>query len=175
MNLPVECERGLVLRLVSDVELEKWFGNPFKYLIESWDNRGAALVGAANETIGSFATRHMIEDLRIGYDVVMDMEIASGVCHGRRPSAEDGMWDVLDTVLTLRAIGLEERFIKQLFYKEYYHRAEVRQHEHDGRRKAYMETICAMADVASSEHREHERALEELVNAEVHDRCIDGA
>jgi hypothetical protein len=170
MNLPVTADRGLVLRLISDVEQEKWFSNPFRYLIDKWDERGAALVGAACETLEVLVTKQTIEDLRIGYDVVMDMEIAAGVGHGRKPCAEDGMWEMLDTVLTLRTIGLEERFLKELFYKQFYHFQQEYEHAAEPKLSALTATICAMADVAESEYCEHDRKIEELLNAEVHDQ-----
>lgn len=169
MNLPYQTDRALVLRLIGDVEQEKWFSNPFRYLIQNWEKRGEALVNAACETIGAIATRHSVDDLRIAYDVVMDMRIASGVGHGERPTADDGMWEIIDTVLTLLTIGLGERFIKELFYKQLNYAQELHGFSPEKKRMALAATVCSIADIAEAEYREHDRKIEELINAEVKD------
>ena len=114
-------KRDVILRLMDDCHQDKWYGNPFQYLLDNWATNkvggrsGAALVEAANETYDGTLTKAEVEDLAVAHDCWVNIHsIAVMDRHTDIPMDREDFLSLAKAVEAILAIGAGAGRAKEL-------------------------------------------------------------
>jgi hypothetical protein len=163
----------VLLRLMNDVEQDKVFSNPFRYLLENWTQelgldeecpiapfevkgRGQQFLDAANETYLGYVTEGHIGDLAMVYDLWSEMSSLATFPLATRSERKEKFLEFAEPLMTILAIGVPEKQLQELFWSLY--------EEH-----GYPKVVSRLAELASESEDEHEQKLRELDEARLNE------
>jgi len=145
-----ETMNKIARRIVSDVEREGCYGNPFRYLLKQWGDRGQLLAEAAGESYGIKLYKMQIVSFAEAWDIWI----------GSRPDDPEIklidnlvlLYGAVDDMLTA---GMPAVKIKDAFFKHY---SVARYVERLTERQSYLSAFLTLqydADELKTTHDQH--------------------
>lgn len=155
--------RKLLERLMIEVPQEKYYGNPFKFILENWDGRGKELVRRF-EHEQDIHPKEAVEPAKIAHDIWVNMMVST--CPGRHSEIVKNIEDfhfILKAVTRMYAMSVSERQIKDAYYHEVFRLKETRPVPSG----IFQMTLGIIDHISRDEQEKHDHVLQEQMDNDI--------